>query len=1134
MGIRSTPITATFSTAMNEESFSATTVRLETPTGAVVSTTRAYDAVTRTITLTPTTPLLPLSAYRVVVVGGPSGVASVTYDTLASTATWTFATAAANGLGAFWSFEEGIGTAVFDDTGNGNTGSLLDGPAWTVGRFGGGLSFDGVDDRVRVPHGDTLNFTTSMTMAAWIKPTAQPAGKVILSKEASNTASYQLSFDGSGLLQGCLQFSEGLRCVSLSTALSLDQWIHVAVTYDGTLIKLYVDGLESDVESASDSILTGDLPLWIGANQAGASFPGIIDEVRVYDRALSVSQISALTADPPSVSVVLTNPFTETTFNAPASVLVAAAASITGGTISRVDFFSGEGLIGSASVPPYEINWLNPPQVVHVLTAVAVDSTDATTASEPIIVTIGPAGDGEGRLATPIASPPGGEFAEAPQVTLAADPAATIRYTLDGTEPTALSSAYAGPINVPASGATLKARAFKIGWTASEIFLANYEIDSTAPYLTVTSPAPRFLVSTGSLTIQGTVLESTSTATVTCDESAATVSNETFSCPVMVPSGSSTVDIVATDETGNSRTLVLHLTTNDQIGAEPTGLRITPQKVTLGVGKTRPFRAIDNLGRVPSDAAWSIDNETLATLSTTNGVELTGVTTGDVTLTATWHGQSATSTVSIVTAVAADTPGTTLWSNPPLLSGGAVEDVVRGATAPDGSRLLYAVERQGETSVLRAFDPDGQQIWAQNLAGRIEQLSGDRLGGAVVLLRSGTLHTFTSDGNGAPPISVDSPGFAIHSDGPLYVVVGQQLKGIDIGLGQGRTVALPAGTVDDTIAGVPTVLSDGSVTVPLRVWGGAHSPGESLDLLWLRPDGDVDVYPVDRDPTGFFHSFNVRPYKAIPNGRGGVLVAYDVHYYHGFPYDDVRVRLVNADGSLGGGSYWGGTSQINTWLSGGSRSGGRLVLGEDRVRATSYHFGGQGTQVRVSDISLDGYGMTDFYVQGSAQPQFTALEGGEFFASYPDGSTSGPDPDHETVQMANALHTGAGTFLGSADGAIALKAGGTTITPFAFTDWPEPGGSPQSPNSARLVPKISVKCRPVGGGAPQENFDHCYIVVKNQDGSLQTIEGFEKDYQPIGTLATATTNGDAKAPNKSTDPVLTISTEIPKTPSSLA
>ena len=235
-----------------------------------------------------------------------------------------------------------------------------------------------------------------------------------------------------------------------------------------------------------------------------------------------------------------------------------------------------------------------------------------------------------------------------------------------------------------------------------------------------------------------------------------------------------------------------------------------PQNVTLGVGETRRFRAVDNRGRVPADAVWTIDNETVATLSTTTGIVLTGVAAGDVTITATWHGQSATSDVAIVTTVLA--AGTTLWSNPPLL--GAVDEVVRGATAPDGTRSLYAVEREDNTSVLRAFEPEGQEVWARSLPGRVEQLSGDPLGGAVVLLRSNwgedppprQVHTFTPDGRSSLLSSADSPGFAIHPDGPLYAVVGQQLKAFDIGLGSRRTVALPAGT-EDTVGGISTPMA---------------------------------------------------------------------------------------------------------------------------------------------------------------------------------------------------------------------------------------------------------------------------------------------------------------------------------------
>ncbi len=814
-----------------------------------------------------------------------------------------------------------------------------------------------------------------------------------------------------------------------------------------------------------------------------------------YERLATSSPIVVGSTESPSVTVAMTSPFHGTTFNAPSSVLLAAAASATGGTIGRVDFFMGSMLIGSASTEPYGTTWVSPPEGVHVLTAVAVDGTSTSTTSAPVIITIAQAGADEGTLGAPVASPGGGLFSEPPVVTVAADPTADIRYTLNGAEPTESSAQYTAPIAIPSNGATLKARAFKVGWTASETMSLVYQRDTTAPYLSITSPSPRVLVSSGALTVTGTIIESFSTATVACEGTAALVANNAFSCEVEIPSGTSIVNIVAIDAAGNARTVLLEVTTSDQIGPEPTALRMTPQNVTLGVGETRRFRATDDLGRVPADAAWTIDNETLATLvaaADVAGIELTAVAPGDVTITATWHGQSATSVVSIVTTLVA---GTTLWSNPPLLGGDAVADVVRGASAPSGTRLLYAVEGEGESSVLRAFSPDGQEIWTQNLGGGVYQMSGDSLGGAVVLLSKAgpeetevrELHTFTPDGRGAFVTTADSPGFAIHPDGPLYIVVGQQLKGIDIGLGQGRTVALTTGTGEVTLAGVPTVLDDGSVTLPMTVYGGANSPGESLDLLWLRPNGTVDVFPVDGDPTGFFLNFSPRPHKAIPNGLGGVLVAYDLHYYFAFPNDVASVRLVNADGSLGAGISWGGTSTFGSWLSGTNRAG-RFVLGEGRIIATGYRFGSQGAHVRISGISLEGYTEGDGYLPGTQAPRFTAVEGGQFFESYPDGSTFGPDPEHEAVQLANAIEAGPGKFLGTAEGALTMRVAGPLA--LASSWWPFSFGSEQAQNAPRQLCNLCFKDYvPPEGHGPVSGLDNRRIITVVIDQSWHITPG---------------------------------------------
>ena len=80
------------------------------------------------------------------------------------------------GLVAGWSFNAGTGTTAVDSSGNGNTATLQNGATWAAGKYGNGVSFDGVDDLVRVASSASLTLTTGMTLAAWIKPAATQSG----------------------------------------------------------------------------------------------------------------------------------------------------------------------------------------------------------------------------------------------------------------------------------------------------------------------------------------------------------------------------------------------------------------------------------------------------------------------------------------------------------------------------------------------------------------------------------------------------------------------------------------------------------------------------------------------------------------------------------------------------------------------------------------------------------------------------------------------------------------------------------------------------------------------------------------------------------------------------------------------
>jgi hypothetical protein len=195
-------------------------------------------------------------------------------------------------------------------------------------------------------------------------------------------------------------------------------------------------------------------------------------------------------SEPATVSVNLMHPFPGTTFNAPSSVLLTASASITGGTIGRVDFYSGTTLIGSAAAAPYQALWPNPPQGAHSLTAVAVDSTNNLTSSAAVSIAIGPAGVTEGTLGPPVANPPGGVYGLGQIVTLSAASSTTIRYTIDGSESSETSPVYSGPLTITQL-TTVRARAYQAGWERSEEFTAVYQIDTTPPVIVASiSPSP--------------------------------------------------------------------------------------------------------------------------------------------------------------------------------------------------------------------------------------------------------------------------------------------------------------------------------------------------------------------------------------------------------------------------------------------------------------------------------------------------------------------------------------------------------------------------------------------------------------------------------------------------------------------
>src|SRR4029077_15796014 len=259
----------------------------------------------RTVTVTPAAGQTGTATITVTVNDGPNNTITsfvVTVNSGSPTPTPTPTPPPPVGLVAAYNFNQGSGTTVTDASGNGITGNII-GATWTTGgRNGNALSFNGSSSYVDLGNPGLLQITGSMTWSAWVKAAADPAGDGQIVAKSNNVSGWQLktSHDtgpqtfGVAVARANNAFAQRYS----TTVRSLNVWYHVAGVYNAAArtLDIYVNGI------LNNGTLSGTIPtrqvipgvnVNIGRRSGGFYFNGVIDDVRIYNRALSQAEIQA-------------------------------------------------------------------------------------------------------------------------------------------------------------------------------------------------------------------------------------------------------------------------------------------------------------------------------------------------------------------------------------------------------------------------------------------------------------------------------------------------------------------------------------------------------------------------------------------------------------------------------------------------------------------------------------------------------------------------------------------------------------------------------------------------------------------------------------------------------------------------
>jgi hypothetical protein len=317
-------------------------------------------------------------------------------NTGTDTLTVTYTTSS-TGLIAAYGFGENGGSTAADASGNGNTASIFGGTTWVSGHTGSGLSFDGTSGYSTAP---TVPYVANWTVSAWVRSPAAPSASNN-SGPVNRDSNFQINWNhtNAAFRAAAGVYVNGNWYPASFGSLSANTWYFLAATYDGETLNAYANGVlvTSNSAPSGPATSTGN-PLTLGKHAAASQFfQGTIDDVRIYDHALSVAQIQTDMNTPVSggggggdttpPSITITSPTSNPTYTTNTSPLAISGTASDNVGVTQVTWSNSAGGSGTASgTTNWSVSGITLQPGTNVVTVTAYDAA-TNTGTDTLTVT---------------------------------------------------------------------------------------------------------------------------------------------------------------------------------------------------------------------------------------------------------------------------------------------------------------------------------------------------------------------------------------------------------------------------------------------------------------------------------------------------------------------------------------------------------------------------------------------------------------------------------------------------------------------------------------------------------------------------------------------------------------------------